>query len=62
MLITGDITHHEGLDASNEGICIIDATHYGLEHIFIERIEDDLKKFDDINIFKFKNTNPVEIV
>ena len=62
VLITGDITHHEGLDASNEGICIIDATHYGLEHIFIEKIEDDLKKFDDINIFKFKNTDPVEIV
>ena len=62
VLITGDITHHEGLDASNEGICIIDATHYGLEHIFIEKIEDDLKKFDEINIFKFKNTDPVEIV
>jgi dinuclear metal center protein, YbgI family len=62
VLITGDITHHEGLDASNEGICIIDATHYGLEHIFIEKIENDLKKFDEINIFKFKNTDPVEIV
>ncbi len=30
VLITGDITHHDGLDAANDGVCIIDATHYGL--------------------------------
>ncbi|MDO4788753.1 MAG: Nif3-like dinuclear metal center hexameric protein [Johnsonella sp.] len=40
VLITGDITHHEALDALEEGISIIDAGHYGLEHIFIE----DMKK------------------
>lgn len=62
VLITGDITHHEGLDAINEGMCIIDATHYGLEHVFIDKIADDLRKLGDMNIFKFKNTNPMETV
>ena len=62
VLITGDITHHEGLDAINEGICIIDATHYGLEHVFTEKIAKDLKKYSELNIFEFKNTNPVEIM
>lgn len=44
VLITGDFGHHEGLDAVEDGLQIIDATHYGLEHIFIEFIENYLAK------------------
>ena len=62
VLITGDITHHDGLDAVNDGICVIDATHYGLEHLFIDKIKSDLDKCDGIKVFEFKNTNPVEII
>mgnify|MGYP000905870722 CR=1 FL=1 len=62
VLITGDITHHDGLDAANDGVCIIDATHYGLEHVFTEKIVNDLKKYSELNVFEFKNTNPVEII
>lgn len=36
VLITGDIGHHEGIDANSRGLAIIDAGHYGVEHIFIE--------------------------
>ena len=35
-LITGDIGHHEGMDASELGVCVLDASHYGLEKIFLE--------------------------
>lgn len=35
VLITGDIDHHDGIDAAAQGLNIIDAGHYGLEHIFI---------------------------
>lgn len=35
VLITGDIDHHEGIDAVARGLTIIDAGHYGLEHIFV---------------------------
>lgn len=35
VLITGDIGHHDGLDAMAEGLMIIDAGHYGLEKIFV---------------------------
>lgn len=41
VLVTGDIGHHEGLDALAENVMIIDAGHYGTEYIFIE----DVKKF-----------------
>ncbi len=36
VLITGDIGHHEGIDAVAQGLAIIDAGHYGIEHIFVE--------------------------
>ncbi len=36
VLITGDIGHHDGIDAAADGVAVIDAGHYGLEHIFID--------------------------
>lgn len=50
VLITGDIGHHDGLDAMDCGLSIIDAGHYGLEYIFIEFIQDYLKNRLDKNI------------
>lgn len=41
VLVTGDIDHHDGIDAVAQGIAVIDAGHYGIEHIFIE----DMKRF-----------------
>ncbi len=35
VLITGDIDHHEGIDAASQGLAIIDAGHYGVEKLFI---------------------------
>ena len=35
VYVTGDIGHHEGIDAVARGLNIIDAGHYGVEHIFI---------------------------
>lgn len=36
VLVTGDIGHHEGIDAVSQGLAVIDAGHYGLEYIFME--------------------------
>ena len=36
VLITGDISHHTGIDAVAQGLAVIDAGHYGIEHIFIQ--------------------------
>lgn len=44
VLITGDIDHHTGIDAVAEGLAVIDAGHYGLEHIFTPYMEDFLKR------------------
>lgn len=46
VFITGDIGHHEGIDAKAQGLSIIDAGHYGLEHIFIA----DMKGYFESNL------------
>lgn len=43
-LITGDISHHEGLDAVANGLAVLDAGHYGLEHIFINFMQNYLQE------------------
>lgn len=44
VLITGDIDHHDGIDGAARGLCIMDAGHYGLEHIFIRYMKEYLEK------------------
>ncbi len=39
VYITGDIGHHEGIDAVACGMAVIDAGHYGIEHIFMGFME-----------------------
>lgn len=43
VLITGDIDHHTGIDAVADSLFIIDAGHYGLEHIFTDYMYRFLK-------------------
>ncbi|MGN0305379.1 MAG: Nif3-like dinuclear metal center hexameric protein [Lachnospiraceae bacterium] len=44
VLITGDIGHHDGLDAIEQGLAVIDAGHFGLEKIFSSYMEEVLKR------------------
>ena len=46
VLVTGDIGHHEGIDAVAQGMAVIDAGHYGIEHIFIE----DMRRYLSENL------------
>ena len=63
VMITGDIGHHDGIDAVDQGIVIIDAGHYGLEHIFIDRMEQYLKaQFPQLEIRKTQGGNPFQVI
>lgn len=44
LIITGDIDHHEGIDAVAQGISVIDAGHYGIEKLFIPYIKEYLTR------------------
>lgn len=63
VLITGDITYHYGIDAIAAGLRIIDAGHYGIEHIFIELVEKYLcEKCSGIDIIPMPINNPQKII
>ncbi|RGZ00633.1 Nif3-like dinuclear metal center hexameric protein [Clostridium sp. AM58-1XD] len=44
ILVTGDISHHQGIDAAARNMAVIDAGHYGLEYIFIGFMAGYLKE------------------
>ncbi len=52
VFITGDIGHHNGLDAKEQGLAIIDAGHYGIEKLFVpymaEFFEDQMPELSVI--------------
>ena len=58
LLITGDINHHSGIDANAQGLEIIDAGHYGIEHIFIKFISEYL----ETKLLSFQNVQGEKIV
>ena len=63
VLVTGDISHHEGIDAVAQGVAIIDAGHYGLEHIFVDDMVTFLmKNFPDIEIRKSEDKQPFQVI
>lgn len=63
VLATGDIDHHSGIDAVEKGIMIIDAGHYGIEHIFIDYIAEYLSgRLRGIEVFKAEMHEPFWIV
>ncbi len=40
VYLTGDISHHDGIDAVEQGLSVIDAGHYGLEKLFVTYMRD----------------------
>lgn len=57
LFITSDISHHQAMDAIEQGINLIDISHEGSERLFMEFAENYLKKYveDDVRIILYKN-------
>ena len=63
VLITGDIDHHSGIDAVAQGLSIIDAGHYGIEHIFIGYMEQYLREhLHGVEVFAQARRDPFLVV
>lgn len=64
VLVTGDIGHHEGIDAAANGMAIIDAGHYGLEHIFISCLKEWLEQQfgEEVEVLAAKQAFPVRVI
>ena len=63
VLITGDIDHHDGIDANAQGLQIIDAGHFGIEKIFVPYMKEYLKReFVELTVFTHDMKPPFMIV
>lgn len=62
-IITGDVSYHYGIDSVAKGINVIDAGHYGIEHIFIDKIYSYLmENTEGIEIVKMDFNNPQKYI
>ena len=60
---TGDGSYHYGIDSVAKGINVIDAGHYGIEHIFIDKIYSYLiENTKDIEVVKMDLDNPQKYI
>ena len=51
--ITGDTGHHDGMDYKDDGITLIDAGHFGVEHIFTGHMKRFLEtRFPDLKLYE----------
>lgn len=54
LLVSGDISHHDGIDALEGGVSIIDVGHYGMEKVFIDDMQDKIKGIsEEIEVLKY---------
>ncbi len=60
VYVTGDVDYHTGVDAAAQGIALIDAGHYGIEHIFIEDASEIMQELlgEDVHIVPAKIAHP----
>lgn len=63
VMITGDIDHHDGIDAWERKLAVIDAGHYGLEQIFISYMKEYLEReIGGLHVICEKRKSPFEII
>lgn len=65
LFITGDVKYHDAQTASETGIALIDAGHYGTEYIFAENMAEKLKDIvgDKVEIIvSAVNINPFKSI
>lgn len=63
VMITGDIDHHEGIDAVAQGLAVIDAGHYGIEKLFIPYMEEFIRReLPGLKVFKADTKEPFVVI
>lgn len=59
VYITGDISHHQGVDSILQGLPVIDAGHYGIEKLFIGHMKGYFTEtLPDIRIYTEEISEP----
>lgn len=59
LLVTGDIGHHDGIDAVDQGMLVADAGHYGIEHIFIRQMSEWIREtYPELAVIEVQDQMP----
>jgi dinuclear metal center protein, YbgI family len=53
VFLTGDLRHHESLDALEEGGLLVDIGHYESEYLFADLMEREISRFFDGEMIKY---------
>lgn len=63
VYVTADMDYHSSIDAVAQGVCVVDAGHYGTEYIFMDYMEKELRDmFPELEIEKMKVQHPCSAV
>ncbi len=63
VYITGDVDHHTGIDLMAQGVCVIDAGHYGMEKLFVPYLYDYFTKvMPECKVIKAVEKEPFRIL
>lgn len=60
VLLTGDMKHHEALDAFEAGVCIVDAGHFETEKCYMEYLAEKLNKELNIETVIIEESSPIK--
>lgn len=59
ILVSGDLKHHDAIDARENDITIIDVGHFELEKIYLQYIAERLKEKFNIDIILINESSPI---
>ena len=63
VYVTADMDYHSSIDAVAQGVCVIDAGHYGTEYIFMDYMEKELREMlPELEIEKMKVQHPCKAI
>lgn len=59
VLITGDVSYHNAVDALNMGLCVLDGGHFGTERIMVRKLASYLRAHNlELDIIEETSANP----
>ncbi len=62
VFISGDIDHHTGIDLVAQGVCVIDAGHYGLEKLFVPYMREYFRRnIPEIRVETAEEKSPYQV-
>lgn len=63
VYLTGDVSHHDGIDAVEQGLSVIDAGHFGLEKLFVTYMRDYfLRELPEIVLMEAEQEAPFQMM